>query len=131
MSMHLHHPSLSLGGKRKGKVKFRNAAEAQRARQLAADWEDLKQRHGVPKKEKPVTKVFEPLHTAYKLTAPPGRETARVGRSVPDNHVGAVASKPVPQYTGSEMIGVTILHKSCLQPVFTEQEAKDAASMRR
>ena len=31
MSMHLHHPSLSLGGKRKGKVKFRNAEEAKKA----------------------------------------------------------------------------------------------------
>ena len=31
MSMHLHHPSLSLNGKKRGKVKFRNAAEAQRA----------------------------------------------------------------------------------------------------
>jgi len=36
MSMHLHHPALSLNGKKQGKVKFRNAAEAQRARDLDA-----------------------------------------------------------------------------------------------
>ena len=131
MTMHLHHPSLSLAGKRKGKVKFRSAAEAQRARQLAADWEDLKQRHGVPKKEKPVTKIFEPLHTAYKLTAPPGRETARVGRSVPDNHVGAVSSKPRQQYTGDKMLGIGTLHKSNAVPIFSDEEAKDQARMRR
>ena len=57
MTMHLHHPSLSLSGKRKGKIKFRNAEEAQRARQLAADWEDLKQRHGIPNKEKRMGKI--------------------------------------------------------------------------
>jgi hypothetical protein len=35
MTMHLAHPSISLNGKRKGKQKFKNAAEAQRARELA------------------------------------------------------------------------------------------------
>ena len=131
MTMHLHHPSLSLSGKRKGKIKFRNAEEAQRARQLAADWEDLKQRHGVPKKEKPVTKIFEPLHTSYKLTAPPGRQIARVGRSVPDNHVGAVSSKPRQHYTGDKMLGIGTLHKSNAVPIFSDEEAKDQARMRR
>ena len=129
--MHLHHPSLSLGGKRKGKVKFRNAEEARRARELAADWEDLKQRHNVPAKEKRVGKIFEPLHTAYKLSAPPGRETQRVGRSLPDTHLGAVSSKPRQQYTGDKMIGIGTLHKSNAVPIFSDEEAKDQAKMRR
>jgi hypothetical protein len=29
------------------------------------------------------------------------------------------------------MLGITIVHKSCLQPVFSQQAAVDAASMRR
>ena len=33
MTMHLVHPALTLGGKRKGKVKFRNAEEARKARE--------------------------------------------------------------------------------------------------
>ena len=37
MTMHLEGPWLSMGGKRKGKVKFRNAEEAKRARELEAD----------------------------------------------------------------------------------------------
>ena len=41
MSMHLHHPSLSLNGKKRGRVKFRNADEARKARELDASWKEL------------------------------------------------------------------------------------------
>ena len=44
MTMHLAHPSLSMGGKRKGKVKFRNSAEAQKARDLDASWKELQKK---------------------------------------------------------------------------------------
>ena len=44
---------------------------------------------------------------------------------------GPVSSKPSPTYTGTEMIGITVLHKSCLQPVFNKESAEDAAKMRR
>lgn len=44
---------------------------------------------------------------------------------------GSTALKPSPQYTGNEVLGVTVMHKSCLQPVFNIQAAVDAAHMRR
>jgi hypothetical protein len=44
---------------------------------------------------------------------------------------GSCALKEVPKYTGTEMLGISIIHKSCLQPVFNQQAAIDAASMRR
>lgn len=44
---------------------------------------------------------------------------------------GTCSSKPSPTYTGSKMIGITILHKSCLQPVFSSEEATEVARMRR
>lgn len=44
---------------------------------------------------------------------------------------GSTALKEIPQYTGTEMIGISIIHKSCLQPVFSKQAAVDVASMRR
>lgn len=47
MSMHLHHPSLSLNGRRKGKVKFRNAEEARKAQELESDWQALQKKWGV------------------------------------------------------------------------------------
>ncbi|CAB4174723.1 hypothetical protein UFOVP961_76 [uncultured Caudovirales phage] len=39
--------------------------------------------------------------------------------------------KEVPKYTGTEMIGISIIHKSCLQPIFSKEAATDAANMRR
>lgn len=44
---------------------------------------------------------------------------------------GSTALKETPQYTGTEMIGISIIHKSCLQPIFSKQAAIDVASMRR
>jgi hypothetical protein len=34
-------------------------------------------------------------------------------------------------YTGSRLLGIAVLHKSCLQPVFSQEEAVNAATMRR
>jgi hypothetical protein len=44
---------------------------------------------------------------------------------------GDCVLKSIPKYTGTEMLGISIIHKSCLQPVFNQQAAIDAASMRR
>ena len=44
---------------------------------------------------------------------------------------GSTAPKETKVYTGDQMIGISIIHKSCLQPVFSQQAAQDAANMRR
>jgi hypothetical protein len=44
---------------------------------------------------------------------------------------GDCSLKEIPLYTGTEMIGISIIHKSCLQPVFSKQAAIDVATMRR
>ncbi len=44
---------------------------------------------------------------------------------------GDASLKPTKEYTGDKMIGISIIHKSCLQPVFSQEAAIDAASMRR
>ena len=44
---------------------------------------------------------------------------------------GSTAVKPTKHYSGDKMVGISIIHKSCLQPVFSVESAKDAASMRR
>jgi hypothetical protein len=44
---------------------------------------------------------------------------------------GSASLKEIPIYTGTNMIGISIIHKSCLQPIFSKQAAVDAASMRR
>jgi len=133
MTMHLHHPSLSLAGKRKGKVKFRNAEEARKSRQLDADWESLKQKWAVPaKKEKRVGKIFEPLHTSgYKLSAPAGRATTNhIPSRGASDHSGSTA--PVNKvYTGTKVLGIATMHKSNAVPVFAEEEAIEISRMRR
>lgn len=130
MTMHLCGPALSLSGKKKGKQKFRNAEEARKARELAADWEKLKTKWAVPAKEKKVGKIFEPLHTGgYKLTAPPGRETQHYpSRNTGD---GIANTKPIPQYTGTKIIGIGTMHKSNAVPIFSDEEAQDISKMRR
>jgi len=130
MTMHLEGPWLSTGGKRKGKVKFRNSAEAQKARQLEADWRELQKKWEVDADDKKRKRALMAEPLSYKLSAPVGRETVRIN-SLDTGHKGAVRTKDIPQYTGTEVLGVTIVHKSCLQPVFNQQEAIDAASMRR
>jgi hypothetical protein len=130
MSMHLHHPSLSLGGKRKGKVKFRNAAEAARARELDASWKELLKSQGIAAEEKRRARAMKAEPLQYKLSAPVGRETAHIA-SRDTGHSGAVRTKDIPQYTGNECIGIGQLHKSNGVPIFRKQDAEDLAKMRR
>jgi len=129
--MHLHHPSLSLGGKRKGKVKFRNAEEAKKARDLDASWRELQKKWDVDADNKRRSRAMKAEPLVYKLTGVTDRAGTAHIPSRDTGHSGVVSSKANPQYTGTEIIGVTVLHKSCLQPVFNQQEAIDAASMRR
>jgi hypothetical protein len=48
-----------------------------------------------------------------------------------DSGVGNAFRPEKPQYTGDAMLGIVVQHKSCLQPVFSAQAARDSASMRR
>jgi hypothetical protein len=131
MTMHLHHPALSLGGKRKGKVKFRNSAEAQKARQLDEDWKELQKKWGVEADEKRRKRALEAEPLQYTLTAPVGRSTTHSIKSLDTGHTGAVRTKDIPQYTGTKMLGIGTMHKSNAVPVFSDEEAKSISSMRR
>ena len=124
MTMHLEGPWLSTTGRRKGKFKWASAEAKRQHEQLQQEWQDLK--------ERTMTKIASGRPSSKgipKLGPPPGRETPHYPSR--DSGVGVAAKKDVPVYTGDKMLGVTILHKSCLQPVFNEQAAVDAAHMRR
>lgn len=129
MSMHLVHPSLNTTGKKKGKKKFRNSAAADKTRQAKEEWQDLLKRHGIEQTAKKQRRAMP--SPAYK--PPPlqyrGSEQPRIP-SLPFTG-GACAKGQDKVYTGDKCIGVTVVHKSCLQPVFNKQEAMDAAKMRR
>ena len=131
MSMHLHHPSLSLTGKRKGKVKFRNAAEAQRARELDASWKEILKSQGVAAEQKRRGRAMRAEPLQYNLTSDNDRANTRHIPSLDTGHSGPVSSKPNPQYTGTKILGIGTMHKSNAVPVFSEEEAHDIATMRR
>ena len=129
MTMHMCGPALSLNGKKKGKVKFRNAAEARKARELDAEWKELLKRQGVEAEKKKQARAMKAEPLVYKLETPVGRTNTH---HIPSRVTAGHDTTPnVKVYTGTEIIGVTVLHKSCLQPVFNQQQAIDAASMRR
>jgi len=131
MSMHLHHPSLSLSGKRKGKVKFRNAEEAKKARDLDASWRELQKKWDVDADQKRRSRAMKAPPLDYKLSTPIGRPTGHNIPSRADSVLGPVSSKVIPQYTGTKMIGVGTMHKSNAVPIFSSEEAHDIATMRR
>ena len=65
MTMHLAHPALTMGGKRKGKIKFRNSAEAQKARQLDADWKELQKKWEVDADDKARRRALESVYQRW------------------------------------------------------------------
>ena len=128
--MHLAHPSLSMSGKKKGRVKFRNAAEAARARELDASWKELLKSQGIEAEQRRHQRAMKAETLVYSLSAPVGRETAHIA-SLDTGHSGAVRTKDIPQYTGTKILGIGTMHKSNAVPVFSDEEAVAIATMRR
>jgi protein-tyrosine-phosphatase len=131
MSMHLHHPSLSLTGKKKGKVKFRNAAEAQRARDLDASWKEILKSQGAAAEQKRRARAMRAEPLQYNLISDNDRAHTRHIPSLDTGHSGPVSSKENPKYTGTKILGIGTMHKSNAVPVFSDEEAHDIATMRR
>jgi hypothetical protein len=128
MSMHLHHPSLSLNGRRKGKVKFRNAEEARKSRELDASWKELLKNQGLELEEKRRKRALAAEPLVYKLSTPPGRSTAHL----PSVNTGGNATLAAPKvYTGTKVKGIATMHKSNAVPVFSDEEAIEISRMRR
>jgi hypothetical protein len=129
MTMHLHHPSLSLTGKRRGKVKFRNADEARKARELEESWKELLKRQGIEDEAKKRARAMRAPTLTYSLSAPPGRETSH---HIPSRDTGGVATlAPAKVYTGTKVKGIATMHKSNAVPVFSDEEAVEISRMRR
>lgn len=130
MSMHLLPPMYSTTGKKKGKQKHRNSASANKARANAESWKQLMEKWDVKPE---TTKVRKPAKLAANIPDLNARLSERSTRHIAsvDTGVGVAVKKPVQQYTGTECIGIAVMHKSCLQPVFNSESAKDVAKMRR
>ena len=128
--MHLHHPSLSLNGKRKGKVKFRNADEARKARELEESWQKLLRAQGVEAEDRKRSRALKAEPLSYKLSAPAGRGNTRHIPSL-NSGAGVATLAPAKVYTGTKVKGIATMHKSNAVPVFSDEEAIDISRMRR
>mgnify|MGYP000338362354 CR=1 FL=1 len=130
MSMHLHHPALSLGGKKKGKVKFRNAEEAKRARELDEQWNTLQKKWGVEAEDKRRKRAMSADTLSYSLATPVGRTNTHHIKSL-NSGGGVAALAPAKVYTGDKIKGIGTMHKSNAVPIFSDEEAVAIATMRR
>lgn len=122
MSMHLHHPSLSLNGKKKGKKKWASAEQKRQAEQLEESWNELVKKYGPTTKVSSVKKTYKPNIPEY-----------RTNKHYPsvDSGVGN-ATKAAPKvYTGTKVKGIATMHKSNAVPVFSDEEAVEISKMRR
>lgn len=131
MTMHLHHPSLSLNGKKKGKAKFRNADAARKSRELEDSWKELQKKWGIEAEDKKRRRALE----APTLKARPKVFVRDTGPKIPSLNGGVDMSpavlKPAPVYTGDSIVGISTLHKSNAVPVFSKEDAIEISRMRR
>lgn len=96
-------------------------------RQLQAEWQELINRtKTISFAQKPSRKVIIEQNLSPK---PFVRET----EYIPSRDTGYYNTfkKPDLYYTGDNMKGIGTLHKSNAVPIFTDEEAKDQANMRR
>ncbi len=101
--------------------KKRLAKKQEQYQEWLANLEKLKPNFGIGKPSKPVVLQSEKRFV---------RETPHYNSL---ETPGGVATKPVMgnTYTGTKMKGIGTLHKSNAVPIFTDEEAKDQANMRR
>jgi hypothetical protein len=129
MSMHLHHPALSYNGKKKGKVKFRNAEEARKARELDASWKEMQAKWELDADEKRRQRALAAEPLRYSLPTPVGRTNTH---HIPSRVTPGASTASVHKvYTGTKVKGIATMHKSNAVPVFSDEEAVEISRMRR
>ena len=92
---------------------------------MQAEWEKLLKKY---EPKKPIAKAKDEGFS-YSLGKPAGRETAKIP-SLPFT-AGPCTKAPDKVYTGNAIKGIGTMHKSNAVPIFTDEQAKDIATMRR
>jgi hypothetical protein len=124
MTMHLVR-GLSTTGRSRKKQKWASSEQKRQAQELEQSWAQIKSQSASKSvAQRPLTKpVIMPK-------IPAGRDTTSHIKSH-DSGIGNAARADTKVYTGDKVMGISIVHKSCLQPVFSQEQARDLASMRR
>lgn len=127
--MHLHHPSLTLNGKRKGKQKFASAEAKQKQLALQSEWEANQQKWAAM--SRPTTKRVVFKSTQLSPTIPTNRISNNHIPSLDTGVTGPVTVKQSQKYTGDKILGIGTMHKSNAVPIFSGEQAQDISKMRR
>lgn len=106
------------------KIKFKSAEQKRQFEDNQKSWEKLKAKYETKRVLPKSSTVL-----CYSLQNPPGRE--RLDLPSRSTTGGSTAARQPVKYTGDSVKGISIVHKSCLQPVFTDEQAKEFAGMRR
>lgn len=106
------------------KIKFKSAEEKRRHEENQKSWDALKAKYETKRNLPKSDSILR-----YSLENPPGRE--RVVLPSVDTGGGSTAVRETLKYTGTAVKGISLSHKSNLVPVFSDEYAKDLASMRR
>jgi hypothetical protein len=94
-------------------------------RELKSSWEAMLKKY----ETKTTVRKDQSLSSTYSLGKPACRETPKIP-SLP--FTGAPCyKKPNPVYTGTAIKGIGTMHKSNAVPVFSDEQARDIATMRR
>jgi hypothetical protein len=127
--MHLHHPSLTLNGKRKGKQKFASSEAKQKQLALQNEWEANQQKWEAM--SKPITRRVIFKTTQLSPAIPTNRTANSHIPSLDTGITGPVTVKQGQKYTGDKILGIGTMHKSNAVPIFSDEQAKDISKMRR
>lgn len=130
MSMHLHHPALSLNGKKKGRVKFKSAEAKREHERLEQEWQDLLKRQGAEQEAKRQRRAMSAEPLTYRLSVPAGRGNTNHIPSL-NSGAGVATLAPAKVYSGNKILGIATMHKSNAVPVFSNEEAVEISKMRR
>lgn len=128
--MHLEGPWLSTTGKRKGKIKFRNSAEARKARESDESWKALQKKWGIEQEErKRKHALAAPVWTEQPKVN--HRETPRIPSLNGGVDMSPAVKAPNKIYTGTKILGISQMAKSNAVPVFNSEHIIEIARMRR
>lgn len=104
------------------KPKFKSAEQKRQYEENLLSWQNLKSKY-------PPALLKRKKDTDWSYSLPVGRTTEKFKSLVTPG--GSTAAKPSMMYTGDKIKGIGTMHKSNMVPVFSNDEAKDLASMRR
>lgn len=111
------------------KKKWTSAEAKFRDAQLTESWKQLKEAHSAVEEDRKRRRAMTaepyvpPAPSFREVTLPKIPSLGTFGGS------GLLPKEKV--YTGTALVGISIIHKSCLQPIFSTDAAVEVAQMRR